>query len=783
MPQFRQKKKRTKANKSKTEAAKEDSGSEDDPGLSAEEIKAQAAKFKEEGNAAFAAGQWEAALGKFTEAIKVDPKDHVFFSNRSAANLQLRRTRDAVSDAEECVRLNPSWAKGYSRLGAALLADMQAVAGQAAYEKGLRIDPNNASLLEGLALAKPAAEAEVARLAEEKKQEEAANAPAPPASVSPEDTTVIGIDLGTTFSCVAVWRDGAAEILEDESGNRTTPSFVAFSEDGARLVGHEAKSQAAKNTRNTFYDIKRIIGQKFGEQKVREEVKRFPFEVLADEQTDDPKIVVDALGGKQMPPEQMSALVLSHMKRLAETKLGHLVKKAVITVPAYFNDAQRQATKTAGAIAGLEVLRIINEPTAAALAYGLDKKDDGAVGAGVNVLIYDLGGGTFDVSILRIEQGMFEVKATGGDTHLGGEDFDNSVVEHLTSVLKEKHSTDVKSDPRLMRKLRTAVEKAKRTLSSGMSAQVEFDDFSFELPRTKFESLNKATFDRTLDTVKKVLKDAKMEPADIDDVVLIGGSTRIPRIQEALTEYFGGKQLCRAINPDEAVAYGAAVQGAILSGARHAATQALLLVDVTPLSLGIEMEGKRFSVLIPRNTSIPCKKASTYTTTENYQESIDIAVYEGERPCIDGNRLLGQYTLHNIERAKKEEPQIEVTFALDANGILDVSARDKKTGARADCRIEGACKGLDPAEVQRMVQEAEQFASEDKEYHRQAELKLELQELAYDLIDKAESAGTVDAKTEKLANDCMEFLEGLQKLGTPGAGRALERWLRDLRGQ
>jgi len=595
--------------------------------------------------------------------------------------------------------------------------------------------------------------------------------------VKPEDTTVIGIDLGTTYSCVAVWRDGAVEIIDDDSGSRTVPSWVAFTADGGRLVGEAAKTQAAKNTKNTFYDIKRIIGQKMAEPAVKDEVKRFPFEVVAEPTTDDPRIVVDCLQNKQLPPEQVSGLILAHMKRIAEKRLGHPVKKAVVTVPAYFNDAQRTATKAAGAIAGLDVLRIINEPTAAALAYGLDKKDDGGSSSGANVLIFDLGGGTFDVSILRIEDGMFTVKATGGDTHLGGEDFDNAVVDYFIGELKKKHNLDVAGDAKMTRKLRTACEKAKRTLSSGTTAKIEIDDIQLDLSRAKFESLNKAAFDRTLETVKKVLKDAKLEPKQIDEIVLVGGSTRVPLVQQNLLDFFGGKQLCKSVNPDEAVAYGAAVQGAILSGVRHAATAALVLIDVTPLSLGIEVQGKQFSIIIPRNTSIPCKASSQYTTTDNYQESLVIPVYEGERPNIDGNRNLGQFTITGIERAKKEEPQIDVSFELDANGILNVSAKDKKTGAKADCRIEGACKGLDPAEIRRMVEEAETFAKEDEEYRRQSELKLELENLAYDVQERELSAGKEGASK---AQECLDWLEGLPGIGKPETGRELAKWLREL---
>jgi len=369
------------------------------------------------------------------------------------------------------------------------------------------------------------------------------------------------------------------------------------------------------------------------------------------------------------------------------------------------------------------------------------------------------------------------VKATGGDTHLGGEDFDNVLVDFMMAELKKRHNFDIKGDNKQIRKLRTTCERAKRTLSSGTSAKVEIDDYCLDISRAKFESLNKAYFDRTLDTVKKVLKDAKMDHSEIDDVVLVGGSTRVPKIQEILSELFGGKQLCKSVNPDEAVAYGAAVQGAILSGVRHAATQALLLVDVTPLSLGIETQGKHFSVIIPRNTSIPCKSSSTYTTTENYQESIHIPVFEGERPMVDGNRKLGEFTVHGIERAKKEEPQIEVSFELDANGILNVSARDKKTNAKADCRIEGACKGLDPKEIERMVREAEAFAKEDEEHRRQMELKDQLEQLAYDIREKEEASGKEGASK---AQECLDWLENQVEYGKAQTGRELEKWMKAL---
>merc|ERR1719444_357632 len=427
-------------------------------------------------------------------------------------------------------------------------------------------------------------------------------------------------------------------------------------------------------------------------------------------------------------------------------------------------------------------MRIINEPTAAALAYGLDQKagnDDST-----NVLIFDLGGGTFDATVLNLEGGVFQVLATGGDTRLGGEDFDNTLVDFLVTEFKAKHKLEL-TEARELSKLKAAAERAKREMSASQTAKVELsvsgEEYSVDVARAKFESLNAKIFARTLETVKKVLKDAKMDPADIDDVVLVGGSTRIPKVQELLSEFFGGRQLCRSINPDEAVAYGAAVQGAILSGVRHATTDSLVLVDVTPLSLGIELEDKSFSVLIPRNTNIPCKKSDSYTTTENYQESIEIVVYEGERPHVSGNRKLGEFSIRNIERAKRGEPQIEVTFELDANGILNVGARDKKTGARAECRIEGACKGIDPAEIARMVREAETFANEDIEYRKQLELKTELEGLAYDVQDRYEGKEGAEGAGAAKARECLEWLEDLKTLGKPGVGRALERWLQEIR--
>jgi len=561
---------------------------------------------------------------------------------------------------------------------------------------------------------------------------------------------VIGIDLGTTYSCVGVWMNGQVEILEDEGGNRTVPSYVAWNDDGERLLGHQAKNQAARNLDSTVFDVKRILGQRMTEPLVQQECKGFPFTVEKDDH-DKPVIKI---GDRRFSPEEISSMVLTKMKEIAETKLGMPVKKAVITTPAYFNDAQRQATKAAGQIAGLEVMRIINEPTAAAIAYGLDQKGKEAK----NVLIFDLGGGTFDVSILRIDDGMFEVKATGGDTHLGGEDFDNDFVTFLAMELKRqtKGAVDISKDKKAMRRLKASAEKAKRDLSSNVVTKVEVmvegEDYLLDASRAKFEEINKNWFEKTLETVKQVLKDSKMETKDIDDLVLVGGSTRIPKIQAMLQEFFGGRTLCKSINPDEAVAYGAAVQGAILGGVKSDVTDSLLLVDVTPLSLGVETEGKHMSTIIPRNTSIPCKRTESYTTTEDSQTSIEIRIFEGERVCTDQNHLLGEFDINGVERAKKGIPQVEVTFALDSNGILSVTAKDKTTGATANCEISDACKGLSAEEIDKMLADAEKYKAQDEEVRKKVEIAREMDELQY----KVEDRGSSQAKAE--ANDIMEWL-------------------------
>jgi L1 cell adhesion molecule like protein len=731
---------------------------------------AVAEERKNEGNALFTAGDNLGALCKFSEAIELDPKNHVLYSNRSGANLKLLRTRDAVADAEMCTNLKSDWAKGWSRLGAALLADKQAISAVGAYRTGLKLEPANGPLLEGFKLAEPAAKAEADEAAAKEKdakvQAEAEKTAA--TGGTKEVEPVIGIDLGTTFSCVGVWGADGVQILTDEDGMKTVPSYVAWTATGERVIGHAAKAMAPKHTKSTAYDVKRIIGQRMNDEAVQKEAKRFPFSVVEGEEKK-PLIELETKAGhtQRFAPEEISAMILGRMKQIAEKSLGHPVSKAVITVPAYFNDAQRQATKNAGAIAGLEVLRIINEPTAAALAYGLDQKGDSDKSS--NILIFDLGGGTFDATVLNLEGGVFQVLATGGDTRLGGEDFDNTLLDWLLTEFKAKHKVELK-EPKDIAKLKAAAERAKRDMSTSQIAKVEIsfggEDYCLDVARAKFESLNSKIFNRTLDTVKTVLKDAKLQPNEIDEIVLVGGSTRVPKIQELLSEHFGGRSLCRSINPDEAVAFGAAVQGAILAGVRHSLCDSIVLVDVTPLSLGIEVQGKHMSTIIPRNTKIPCVKSSQYTTTEDYQEKLDISIFEGERPSTSDNHLLGQFLISGIERAKHGEPEILVTMALDASGIMKVSACDKKTGAEAQCTIANACKGLSQSEIDRMLAEAERFAKDDAELIKKVQLKNDIQSMAFDIQsrDKHLAEETLDwCDTVDLVSCPLQTLEARHK--------------------
>jgi len=561
---------------------------------------------------------------------------------------------------------------------------------------------------------------------------------------------VIGIDLGTTYSCVGVFKDGRVEIIANDQGNRITPSYVAFT-DEERLIGDAAKNQLTSNPKNTIFDAKRLIGRTFSEKAVQSDMKFFPFSVV--EKRSKPYIEAMVNGVKeQFAPEEISAMVLTKMKETAEAYLGTKVTHAVVTVPAYFNDAQRAATKDAGTIAGLIVMRIINEPTAAAIAYGLDKKEGEK-----NVMVFDLGGGTFDVSLLTIDEGVFEVISTNGNTHLGGEDFDQRVMEYFMKLYKKKTGKDVRKNDRTVQKLRREVEKAKRALSSAHQAKIEIEsffegeDFSETLTRAKFEELNMDLFRSCMEPVRKVLDDGDLTKDEVDEIVLVGGSTRIPKVQQLVKDFFDGKEPSRGINPDEAVAYGAAVQGGILSG--NAELNDVVLLDVCPLSMGIETVGGVMTKIITRNTVVPTKKQQIFSTASDNQQTVTIQVFEGERSMTKDNHVLGKFDLVGIPAAPRGTPQIEVTFEIDVNGILRVSAEDKGSNNKESITIKNDQNRLSPEDIERMVKDAEEFAEQDKAAKDRVDAKNELEGLAYSTKNQVNDKEKLGAKLSEAEKD------------------------------